>query len=350
MAKKIDYATMYTLRTDGRYMGYWRDDKGNRHAIYDRDAEALFNKIQEKETKKLILFNEIAKAWQEEHAERVSYNAAAIYKPAIKQLCDLWGKEPIQNITPAMIQSMLNTMGKQGYARRTVQVKLNAMNQIYDKAIVDGLVGVNPCNAVRIPSGLSVTRRQLPSDKDIETIKRSVDLPFGLFAYFILYSGLRRGELLALKWEDIDFENNTISVNKAIYWEVNQPIIKDTKTEAGNRVVPLLQPLKEHLNVGEGYIFGLPSQTVFRRKWKKYCDMTGINLTPHQLRHAFATICFEAGIEDKDAQQLLGHASVATTRDIYTHIREQRKQQTAQKLNDFVVIDAVKSQQSVDNA
>jgi integrase len=194
-----------------------------------------------------------------------------------------------------------------------------------------------------------VTRRELPSDADIEIIKRSVDLLFGLFAYFILYSGLRRGELLALKWEDIDFDRNTISVNKAMYWNVNQPVIKDTKTEAGNRVVPLLQPLKDHLTGGEGYIFGLPTQTVFRRKWNKYRAETGIEVTPHQLRHAFATICYEAGIEDKDAQQLLGHASVSTTRDIYTHIREQRKQQTAEKLNAFVANDVVKSPAMIDN-
>ena len=60
------------------------------------------------------------------------------------------------------------------------------------------------------------------------------------------------------------------------------------------------------------------------------------DITPHQLRHAFATILFDAGIDVKDAQEILGHASIQVTRDIYTHIRQQRREDTADRLNAFL--------------
>lgn len=351
MAKKIDYASMYTLRKDGRYMGHYTPpNEPNRKAVYDRDPERLYHKIRELEAVRVKTFKDVALSWQAYHVERVTFNASAIYNASIKELCEMWGNERAESITPAMIQSLLNQMAKQSYARRTVQVRLNALNQIFDKSIIDGVVSNNPCNGVRMPSGLKTTKRELPDEPEIDMVRGCWNLPFGLFAYFMLYSGLRRGELLALKWEDIDFKNKLIHVNRAMYWEVNQPVIKDTKTAAGKRIVPLLKPLEDGLTVkGKGYIFGLPTQTVFRRKWAKYQRDAWVTLTPHQLRHAFATICFEAELDEKDAQQILGHSSIQITKDIYTHIREQRRQQTADKLNSYVVNGVVKKSVRLDN-
>ena len=336
MAKKSDYAALFTLRKDGRYQASYTDDNGKRRFLYDRDAKKLFEKLQTINQPKAVTFQHIAESWHAEHAERVSYNATAIYKAPLKQLVALWGSNAADSLTPMMIQSLLNQMGKAGYAKRTVQVRLNMLNQIYDKAIVDGYVKDNPCAAVRLPSGLTVQRRELPTDDDIAIVKNSIDAPFGLFAYFTLYTGMRRGEVLALEWSDIDFDARTITVDKSMYWDVNRPVIKTTKTAAGCRVIPLLQPLEKVLKPESGYIFGLPSQTSFRHQWRRYANATGIRCTPHQLRHAFATICYEAGITDKDAQHILGHASVTTTRDIYTHIRDSRRKQTADKLNAFL--------------
>lgn len=75
------------------------------------------------------------------------------------------------------------------------------------------------------------------------------------------------------------------------------------------------------------------TETQFQRQWELYCQATGLKITPHQLRHAFATILFDAGIDDKDAQELLGHANLSTTRDIYTHITQSRKKKTVSLLN-----------------
>lgn len=172
-------------------------------------------------------------------------------------------------------------------------------------------------------------------------MKNGADAPFGLFALICLYAGLRRGEALALRYEDIDREQGVIHVTKAVEFVGNNPHIKPPKTAAGYRDAVLLDALSSAIPDGTGLIFcrddGSPlTKTQYRKRWLKYCDAIGFEITAHQLRHGFATILYEAGIPDKDAQELMGHSSIAITRDVYTHIRQSRRSDTASRLNKFV--------------
>ena len=99
--------------------------------------------------------------------------------------------------------------------------------------------------------------------------------------------------------------------------------------------------LAEQIPDGKGYIFcrdngGLLTKMQYRGRWEHYCEAIEHDVTAHQLRHGFATILYEAGIEDKDAQELIGHSSIAVTRNVYTHIRQSRREQTAAKLNEYI--------------
>lgn len=78
------------------------------------------------------------------------------------------------------------------------------------------------------------------------------------------------------------------------------------------------------------------TQTIYDAKWNRFLSATGLDITAHMLRHTYATILFEANINVKDAQSLMGHADISTTNNIYTHIRENRMSQTAEKLNAFL--------------
>lgn len=156
-----------------------------------------------------------------------------------------------------------------------------------------------------------------------------------------MYAGLRRGEALALKYEDIDREKSVIHVTKAVEFVGNNPHLKTPKTDSGVRNAILLDVLKGQIPKGEDYIFSredgeLLTKTQYRKRWDSYCKKIGYDITAHQLRHGFATILYEAGIEDKDAQELLGHSDITITRNVYTHIRKSRRDSTAKKLNDFV--------------
>lgn len=338
MAKKINYEALFTKRKDGRYMYRYTDENG-RHAIYDRDPERLWQKINA--PKKAVTFGDCAKAWQRQHWEGISYKTAESYTAPTKRLVEQFGAMPVSEVTAQMVSAYLGKLGKQGYSRRSVQMHRDILNMIFNDAIVAGHITANPCAAVSLPKNLQTTKRELPSDEALEAVKRGEEAPFGLFALICLYAGLRRGEALALRYEDIDRENKVIHITKAVEFIGNDPQIKTPKTAAGYRNAVLLDVLADQIPDGTGYIFsredgGLLTKIQYRKRWLKYCQAIGYDITAHQLRHGFATILYEAGIEDKDAQELLGHSSITITRDIYTHIRQSRRTETADRLNDFL--------------
>lgn len=354
--RKGKYADLFTKRSDGLYMGYWREldkngeRKGKRHAVYDRDPEKLYRKIQEKEnaTPPVLSFDDAAVAWEKKHTERIGAKTAETYTAPLRRILDKFSGYNAEDVSAQAIQAFLSDLGKQGFSRRTVQMHRDIMNMVFNNAIVEGWLSFNPVSAVSMPRNLPSKKRELPNDKAIEAVKENAGAPFGLFALICLYTGLRRGEVLALRYEDIDREHRVITVSRAIEYASNTPSIKSPKTEAGYRTVPLLDPLAAVLPAsGSGLIFpredgGPLTKIQYRKRWKKYCDHIGFEITAHQLRHGYATLLFEAGIPDKVAQALLGHASIAVTKDIYTHIRSTKIEEESAKLNSFVVKNVVK--------
>lgn len=117
------------------------------------------------------------------------------------------------------------------------------------------------------------------------------------------------------------------------------PFIKSTKTEAGERTIPLLTKLEAVLPKGKGFVFGTedkpPTLCTFRRHWEAFCNEADITVTPHQLRHLFATVLYESGIDEKLAQEILGHSSIRMTKDLYTHIRTSKLDEAREKINSF---------------
>lgn len=344
MAKKPDYASMFTLRADGRYMGYWHDKAEKRHAIYDRDPEKLYYKIQEKESDipPALTFEAVADAWEKKHWDRIGGKTAETYTAPLRRIKDNFRDMDATEVTAQSIQAFLADLGKQGFSRRSVQMHRDILNMIFNNAIMENGLTFNPCSAVSVPRNLPAKKRELPGDEAIAAVKAGASAPFGLFALICLYAGLRRGEALALRYEDIDRENNLIHVTRAVEYVSNSPTIKPPKTEAGIRDVILLAPLAAAIpDNGKGLIFarddGKPlTKTQYRKRWAAYCKAIGHDITAHQLRHGYATILYEAGIPDKDAQELLGHSSIAVTRDVYTHIRQSQKEKTAKRLNAYL--------------
>ena len=377
MPKKINYASLFTLRSDGRYQGSIVID-GKRKYFYDRDPKALYDKLEASKLPPQLTVEELADKWLGEHEKEVSYRTLDGYIAPIKKIKAAFGKKNMKELTPAEIQAFINALAKKGFKRSAVQRPLSILKMMYDFAITlpDSEININPCAAIKLPGGLEQDNRQLAAKDDIDKIRDSLHLPFGLFAYFLLYSGLRKGEALALT--DKDIHDGIINVNKSISWQPNQPVINPTKTRAGTRTVILLDVLAEALpQKWTGYLFSNDggktplTQISFRHKWERYCQEAGLadsqiverkekvktalrhqedkpvektykttiwhyHLVPHQLRHEFATLCYDADIPPKDLQDMLGHAKVETTQAIYTHIRESRRELQGKKLNEYV--------------
>lgn len=339
--KQIDYASMFTRRKDGRYQASWYDETGHRHFLCDKDPERLWHRMNDPIEPEVITFEQISAEWCRRHWERIGYKTAEAYTAPLRRINEHFGSMRAEDVTAAEINAYLISLGKQGYARRTVQMSRDILNMIFNDAIVDGQVKVNPCAAVSLPRNLSSSKRTVPPDEAIQAVRRGASAPFGLFALLCLYSGLRRGEALALRYEDIHRDTKTITVSKAVEFIGNDPQLKQPKTAAGVRSAILLDVLAEQIPEGKGYIFaneqgGLLTKMQYRKRWSRYCESIGYQLTAHQLRHGFATILYEAGVQDKDAQELLGHATITLTRDVYTHIRQARRDDTAEHLNAFL--------------
>jgi integrase len=206
---------------------------------------------------------------------------------------------------------------------------MSVLNMIFRYACIEGYIRENPAQYVTVPQGLPKNPRKIPTKEEIEIVKNSTSAPFGILAYTLLHLGLRKGEILALEATDIDRKNNRVYINKSVYFKGNQPFTKLPKTRAGKRVVVLPQCLKDVLPKQHiGLIFpgknGLMTASEFQLGWEKYQKETGLNITPHQLRHAYASyILHDSKIDVKTAQYLMGHADISTTQNIYTQITEQ---------------------------
>lgn len=326
------------------------DGSTKRKDIYAHSEEELLFKIKraqaeaEEAIEKALnpTFEMVADEWAEVHENEVGYYTMNGYKAPVKNLKEEFGGDLIKDITSMDIQRFINELGKKGFAKHTIALRKIVASLIFDYAILKDLVKINPVTVVKIPKNAVVNKRKLPDDKDVEKVKQSVDATFGLFAYLILYTGCRRGEALALTYEDIDFTNDTIDINKVVVFENGKPkVYNRAKSRDGIRIIPLLTPLKNVLNQSkQGYIFNdnslLLTLSQFNMLWSRYKRETQVSLSPHQLRHAFATICFDAGLAPKDASKILGHSKIELTLDVYTHIRESRTKETANKLNNFL--------------
>ncbi len=212
--------------------------------------------------------------------------------------------------------------------RKTVVTQLQVIRQILRRAELDGVILYNPAQAVRPPQNLPQTRWEAPTKEEIQRVKESLNLPFGLFAFLIYHTGCRRGEALALQGTDIDREKRLVHITKSIYHEGNKPRLKRPKTEKGNRDVPLLSALDTALpkRLGKGFLFSLDggetplTNDKMTELYDQYRAASGVTVTPHQIRHGYAAALFENGIDPKTAQTLLGHAQISTAMDIYTHV------------------------------
>lgn len=286
------------------------------------------------------IFDDVAAEWWTYKEPRLSPNTAPNYRLAMQRAVEQFEGQPVKEITPVAVKSYLERLARRGYARRTVNQHFVVLREICAWACENHNVMQNPAALVKLPDKLPQARRKMPQTGQIERIKAMAETPDGLFLNFLMYTGLRLGEALAIRWGDIDPEREMIHVSRSLYYAgKNQGQIKAPKTEAGQRDVIYLKKLQAVLEPHRGpagaYVFG-GDKPMSKRAYYcllERCRREGLDITPHQLRHAFATLCFEAGIPEKTAQGLLGHAQISTTMDIYAELREKKLLEAAQALN-----------------
>lgn len=369
----------YKKRPDGRYatstiVGYDDNGKPKRKTLYGRTIMELDKKVAEFKSlqNKGIIINDEGmtveqwgKKWLELYKSAKEYNTYTMYQNVLnKHIIPQLGNIRLNALKSHHIQELLNDIIQKGHHRTAEIVKLT-IKQMIQQAIINEYIYKDVSLKVSLPQSKKKEKRALTTEEKLLIEKSKLTQKERVFVDLLYYTGVRRGEALALTVKDIDFINRKLTINKNLVLKDSQSDIKNSpKTDAGNRLIPLptklLSELKEYLaNVSSIYLFTkqngeLMTKSSFRRFWDNILDKMNIaaggdkfsrsetairlvskDITPHIFRHTYATNLYYAGIDVKTAQRLLGHSNIQITLEIYTHLDNSNISTASDILNNY---------------
>lgn len=343
----------YYRRSDGLYETS-RTINGKRIMFRAKTCREVDRKIleyQEKQAKGRT-FKEVAYEWYEEKSKEISHTTARTYSRGLDLAVAHFGKTYIRDITPRDVKAYIHDFEMKGYAKGTVHLIKVVLSQIFSHAVVRCDIDISPATEVRLSRNLPVKKRRALTVEQ-ERVVQGYRGDNWLLGMMLLYTGCRKGELLALQWQDIDREAGTITINKKISWQYGKAVLEHhLKSDNGERVIPLLAPLAAVLPRNRiGVIFSAEDGTHLneypaQKMLNKYFKDTGLEgVTAHSFRHSFATICYEAGLDPKSAAALLGDTE-AITQSVYQELRQHHHLRGVDLLNTYLAAREEQTQQA----
>jgi len=360
-------------RADGRYskqimLGYKPDGTRNVKTVYGKTIRELEKKHRELMAKidsgfdilqENLTVAKWAMKWLETYKRNVEKNTYNCYKCAIENhIIPKFGYLKLQKLNLNDIQEYINSIAGQ-YSDSTLSKIKITLNQMYKTAINLKIVNNNPVAGLIMPKKINTEKAPIP-DEHIEYLKEFCpDFKHGAVIMTLLYTGIRKGELVALNKSDIDLENGLIAITKSAEFTNNKPTIKSPKSRSSYRTVPIPDILKPYLNnikskndseplfknsEGERHT-AVSIRRLYENFLKEYNrflkeklkdDYTEVKFTMHQFRHSYSTILYKSNVDAKVAQKILGHSSYSVTFDVYTHLDKQYPNIAANKLNEFI--------------
>ena len=345
-------------RADGRYVcrynGKWFMGRTSEEALAAREAYKLAEIRGElqPEIKKAPTVAEYIPRWLTLYKSGVSDKCYDDYAKQLEALVPVIGSRTFDAVTVDDAASVWQHFD--GYSASTIKRARMLYIGLFDAAVENEYCGKNPFRAkyAQPPKAPSGSHRELTAEE--VTLIRTTDHRFRVPALLMLYAGLRRGEVLALTPADIDLKAKKLSVNKAVRFDGNRPVIVDPKTEAGTRSVPVLdairgdlaavipskkaardQPLFQKVRGGGGYM----TETAYSRTWESYMQALSaaaghpVSFRAHDLRHTYCTMLMDNGIDIHQAMIWLGHSDEKMILEIYDHAGERRSSAAVKKLN-----------------
>ena len=310
---------------------------------------------------KKYTFTEVSEEWLK--TLDVSNNTRRQYQTMLnEEINAFFGRRLIKDLRKGDFDKLIVSLRDHGIDKRTnkpikrsdsyfkkVKIICNGvMNYAFDNNMITG----NPFMNAKLPRSTPKEREALTEQQQKALLEHWNEHRIGIGALIMFYCGLRRGELLALKWNDIDMNKGILHVRNSVMFEGNKAVEKvGGKTDNAVRDIPIPRDLKEALlsvKKESPYVCyssedkGVMTQTSFRRAWNGLMrtlnlacggrDKTRWNdkvivmeeFTPHQLRHTYATMLYYHDVKIKEAQYYLGHADIKTTLEIYTHLDKKK--------------------------
>lgn len=241
------------------------------------------------------------------------------------------GSYPLTRLSVPVVQNYLNQQLKAGHSVRKVQIMRAILSTALNRAQREELIGRNVAQLAELPAW----ERAEVEPWSVGEAKQFLSAAWGdslypAFVLLVLY-GLRRGEVLGLRWCDVDLEHSVLSIRQQVQRVGGKLYQSPVKTKASRRDLPLLPIARstlaslERTGTREGLIFttqsGKPIEPRnFARSFHRICARHGIRvIRVHDVRHSAATLLKNLGVPARDAQAILGHSRISTTQEIYQH-------------------------------
>lgn len=358
--------TVYYVEARDRWVAEISIGPGKRKKFYCKTKQEAIRKkneaLRELERGTLVtapqqkLKDYIVEWLEDVHKPTLRLSSYVKYKKLLKSyILPELGDIQLQKLAPQHVQSLYSTMGKQGLSPKTINSVHGLLHKALDNAVRWDLVSRNVCDLVTSPR--IVKRKIMPLTLD--QARKLLDTAKGHrleeFLILAVVSGMRRGELLALRWSDIDFDQRVFLVHRTVDYIAHYGHVEtEPKTKSGVRRIMLpvfmaeilqryrVEQLKQRLKVGDAWedmdlVFcdlkgGYINSRYLLVLFKRLLVASGLpHMHFHDLRHSAATLLMSMGVNIKVIQELLGHSDIVTTLGIYGHMLPSMQEGAADK-------------------
>ncbi len=270
-------------------------------------------------------------------------------------LVPVLGHVLLKDLRPQVIQSHYGTLCET-LSNRTVVHVHRVLSQALKWAVRQNYIGRNPCELVDVPRAEKTTMSTLSAFEVGVLLEEAKDSYYYPVIYTAVSTGLRRNELLALRWRDIDLDLLSISVSRTLYKGRGRVEFKEPKTKYSRRRVAMTPKLalflksykveREWMSMPvalDDLVFGdvdgtLLDPSTVTHNFGRMIKRTGLNARFHDLRHTYATLMLAAGVHAKIVSEALGHSTVAITLDTYSHVTPGLQEAAAKQLDSLLPV------------
>lgn len=370
MAKRGHGEGTIYQRKDGRWAASITLENRRRKTFYSKTRKEVQEKLRValNEQKQGILstgpqqtMKQFLEQWLEEvHRPSIRIGTYKGYRGYLdKHILPALGHLPIQKLTPQHVQAFYSRKQQEGLSAKSVNNIHGMLHKALDHAVRWGLAPRNVCDAVSLPKQSRHETQPLTEKQARQLLVAARGHSLEGLLTLAVTTGMRSGELLALKWQDINFDTDSLHIRRSMGYISGKGYLEfEPKTSRSRRKIVLpsfvCEALKQHrtrqlearLKAGTRWqdhdlVFcnmygGYLDPAHLRQRFDKLLKDTGLpDVRFHDLRHSAATILLSMGVPAKVVQEILGHSQISMTMDIYSHVLPDMQQEAMAKMNDL---------------
>ena len=371
-------------RKDGRWCGaFYSEAENKRPFVYASSYKSVKEKMREKSLESTLMDSDNPEVkysledWIKVYLETYKRNDLkpstytayeTVWRGHIKD--SVIGKMNLAKIRPYNSQSFYNQKLKAGLSVKTVWKIRNLISTALKQALREGYIEKNPDEFIVLPKKQRYEPSILTPVEIRKIVEEAKDDPLYSIVVTALFTGMRKGELMALQWRNVDFENRRIFVEHNLGVLLHQEgqdgkyhnayELGEPKSKKSKRYVPMADTVVEALRIQRarqdenrrryaeiykesGFVFTeedgeIINQKGFMNRYHTFLKKYGItDCRFHDLRHSFASLMLQRGVDIKTLSDILGHSQISTSLDIYTHVYDETKAIAVEGFNNLIM-------------